>query len=105
MSSLIYRECEPRDIDGVVTLCSAHAAYEESPFEDEDHSKKLADAIFGCPKRLHCWVVQYENDIVGYVTFTIDFSTWRASRYLHLDCLYLLESIAVWGLERCLLKS
>jgi GNAT superfamily N-acetyltransferase len=65
-----------------------HARHERSEFSTDGKHEKLAEAIFSESPKLYCWIVEVDNDVTGYCTFTIDFSSWSASHYLHLDCLY-----------------
>ena len=34
-------------------------------------------------------VVEVDSIVVGYTSYTIDFSTWDAKQFLYMDCLYL----------------
>ena len=87
---MIYtiRPVERHDLEELVRLCSRHARYERVEYDTKAKAERLANAIFleGC---LHCWVVEYGNGLAGYCSFTFDYSTWDACRFLHMDCLYL----------------
>lgn len=73
----------------MVELCRKHAAFEQAAYNAEGKSALLKEAIFAKAPKLFCFVVEKENVLVGYYTFTFDFSTWQARPFLHLDCLYL----------------
>jgi len=49
---------------------------------------------------LHTWVVEQCGRLVGYATASQEFSTWDATSFLHLDCLYLREEARGTGLGR-----
>lgn len=99
------RPCTIDDLDRITELCADHAAYEGAFYEKEGKTQRLADVLFTDNPPLHCWVVECDNKIVGYCSFTIDFSTWDAGWYLHMDCLYLEEAYRGFGIGKALLNK
>ena len=89
MTQFIIRHCRRGDLSNLLELCRKHADHEQTSFDITNKEYLLTQAIFNDPPRLHCWVVEIENICVGYCTYTFDFSTWDARRFLYLDCLYL----------------
>lgn len=87
----IIRPCEERDLPDLVNLCKAHAEYEKSEYSVDGKEQGLREGIFGEPKRLHVWIVEVDGKPEGFTSFTFDFSTWEASSFLYMDCLYLNE--------------
>jgi len=85
----LIRKCEERDLDTLVQMCSHHAAYERADYQPEGKLEALQKALFVEQARLFCLVVENQNRLVGYASYTFDFSTWDAAFYLYLDCLYL----------------
>jgi ribosomal protein S18 acetylase RimI-like enzyme len=83
------RSCEPGDLPTLVDLCEKHAAHEQAAYSPEGKLEAHRKAIFATSPSLHCYVVASAEGVVGYCTFTFDFSTWDAQRFLYLDCLYL----------------
>jgi len=83
------RHCAPGDVPALVQLCAKHAAHERACYSSDDKVRRLTAAIFGSTPALHCYVIEFEQRMVGYFSFTFDFSTWEARRFLYLDCLYL----------------
>lgn len=83
----IVRPFLPPDLPAVLDLCAEHAAYERSVFDRASCAAGLATALSAASPRLLCRVAEGDG-IVGYATATIDFSTWRAREFLHMDCLY-----------------
>jgi hypothetical protein len=51
-------------------------------------AERLADALF-LSKRLHGLVVEQGSELIGYATYTFDYSTWDAAEFMYLDCLFL----------------
>lgn len=87
----IIRPCEEKDLPDLVKLCKAHAEYEKSEYSVDGKEQGLREGIFGDPKRLHVWIVEIDGKPEGFTSFTFDFSTWEASSFLYMDCLYLNE--------------
>lgn len=86
-AALVVRPFLPPDLPDVLDLCAEHAAYERSGFDRAGCAAGLGDALSAAVPRLLCRVAEADG-IVGYATATIDFSTWRAREFLHMDCLY-----------------
>jgi ribosomal protein S18 acetylase RimI-like enzyme len=105
VTSIHIRPVQDKDIDNVVELCALHAAYEESEYDRAGKASKLRHAIFTSNPSLFCFVAEQDGNIVGYSTATKEFSTWDAEYFLHMDCLYLLESTRGAGLGSLLIKK
>lgn len=101
----VIRACEPKDLTAVVRLCAKHAAYEKAGYCETDQVRKLHQAIFSDHAPLHCWVVEHVHNIEGYATYTFDFSTWSAGYFMHLDCLYLEETVRGMGIGETIMRS
>ncbi len=100
---VLTRRASPADLGILVELCVEHAVFEQTLLNTDGLQGRLEQAIFENPARLYCWVVEYAGVIVGYATATVDFSTWNAASFMHLDCLYLKASARGNGLGRLLL--
>lgn len=87
----IIRPCEEKDLPDLVNLCKAHAEYEKSEYSVDGKEDGLREGIFGKSKRLHVWIVEVKGKAEGFTSFSFDFSTWDASSFLYMDCLYLNE--------------
>lgn len=83
------RSAEPGDIEELVTLCAEHAAYEKASFDPNGMAERLRIFLFQ-DQRFFCFVAVDDSDtLCGYATCMLEFSTWDAELYLHMDCLYL----------------
>jgi GNAT superfamily N-acetyltransferase len=87
-----------------VELCARHASYEGAPFPGEGSLERLRTALFSDPPKVWGFVAEVQGAIVGYATCTLDFSTWRAAPYLHLDCLFLEPAHRNRGLGAALMR-
>jgi GNAT superfamily N-acetyltransferase len=84
------REPEIADIVKLMPLIAAHADYEKAAFDPDGKAERLATALF-VSKRLHGLVVEQGGELIGYATYTYDYSTWDAAEFMYLDCLFLKE--------------
>ena len=92
------RTCTRADLPRVIELCERHALYEQAPYSVENKLENLGTALFSEHPSLHCWIVEAGETVIGYATYTFDYSTWDAARFLYLDCLYLDEGYRGFGI-------
>jgi ribosomal protein S18 acetylase RimI-like enzyme len=85
----IIRKCTENDLPTLVELCQKHADYEQATFDKTGKEALLKRAIFSDSQKLSCYVIEGNNKLGGYFSYTFDFSTWDANFFLYLDCLYL----------------
>jgi GNAT superfamily N-acetyltransferase len=71
----IIRKCEEVD-------------YEKAPYNKAGKQELLKKAVFS-DRKLFCFVIECDERMAGYFSYTFDFSTWDAKTFLYLDCLYL----------------
>ncbi len=99
------RNATPNDIDEIILLCSEHAEYERAYYSSEGKAKKLTQLLFDENPRAYCLIAESENQIVGYVTYSFEFSTWDAELYTHMDCLFLREFARGFGIGEALVEQ
>jgi ribosomal protein S18 acetylase RimI-like enzyme len=99
------RNCEIRDLPKLVVLCQKHAAFEKADFSPEGKEERLKKALFDEQPKLHCLVVAAEKDIIGYVSYTFDYSTWDAGTFIYMDCLFFEEEARSLGIGEVLLAK
>jgi ribosomal protein S18 acetylase RimI-like enzyme len=85
----IIRECEEKDLTELVELCSKHSDFEQANYNSTGKETLLKNAIFSDKPKLFCSVIESNNKLHGYFSYTFDYSTWDAQTFLYLDCLYL----------------
>jgi len=98
------RPARPADLEEILSLCGEHAAFEKAAFSPREARGPLRRLLFGKRPRLRCLVAETGGRLAAYATFAAEISTWRASLYLHMDCLFVREAFRNAGLGRRLLE-
>lgn len=93
MSDFYIERLVPEDLPEIIALCIEHAAHEKANYDPVGKLEKLRPYIFGPQPSVFILVLKDKlGKIHGYATYTIEFSTWDAAHYFHVDCLYIRES-------------
>ena len=100
----LIRPATAADLDAIVALCGEHAAFERATFSAERARAALGAFLFEKHPRAWCLVVEADEILIGYATWSLEFSTWRASEYAHMDCLYLRDGYRNAGIGRELIQ-
>ena len=85
------RFAQKKDLSYLVNLCKLHAAFEKAEYDTERKKELLGKHLFSNSPSLFCLVVEKENSLIGYATYMKQFSTWDASHYIYMDCLFMKE--------------
>ncbi|MFJ5289178.1 GNAT family N-acetyltransferase [Streptomyces sp. NPDC088348] len=96
---------EPSHLDGLLTMCQEHAAYEKADFRENGQVERWRSALFSERPALYGWVATDGGELCGFMTVTIDFATWGAEPFAYMDCLYLREPYRGRGLGRTFLEQ
>lgn len=91
MSEHTIREAVAGDAEELQALFAEHAAYEGASADIVASPEGIAASLFGVPPHAKCFVAESGGRLAGYVTGSLEYSTWRAQHHLHMDCLYLRE--------------
>lgn len=94
----LIRKVQPTDMAALVALCSLHAAFERAAYDPTGKAEALSEHLFAPTPSLFCLVVEHAGDLVGYTSYTRQFSTWDATHYIYMDCLYLREEMRGFGI-------
>lgn len=107
MKQLEYqiRPCRLSDLDRLIVLIEKHAQFEKAAFTKEGKKERLQAALFGEKPPLNCLVVEVGELIIGYATYTFDYSTWDAAWFIYLDCLYLEDEYRSYGIGQVLMEK
>ena len=85
----IIRACTEKDLPRLVELCSKHSEFEQASYDPTGKADLLKIALFSDSPKLFCSVIEADENLQGYFSYTFDYSTWDAQTFLYLDCLYL----------------
>ncbi len=84
------RALEIKDLDDFIEMCAQHAVYEKASFSKEGKEEKFKD-LLESKSNWQAFVVEIDQQLVGYCSLVKQFSTWGAEHYLYLDCLFIKE--------------
>lgn len=99
------RSCSPSDLEKLMVLIEKHAEFEQSLFKKEGKQERLEVAIFGEKAPLNCIVAEVAAHVIGYATYTFDYSTWDAGWFIYLDCLFLEDGYRDYGIGQALMDQ
>jgi GNAT superfamily N-acetyltransferase len=107
MEQLVYeiRPCSPLDLNKLMVLIEKHAEFEKAVFTKEGKQARLQTALFSEHAALNCIVVEVSGQVIGYATYTFDYSTWDAAWFIYLDCLYLEDDYRGYGIGQVLMEK
>lgn len=94
------RPVAPGDLTELAALCKEHAEYEHAQFIDNGQIARWETAFFAERPVLFGWVAEAENQLCGFMTVTVDYATWDAAYFAHMDCMYLKAAYRGQGLGR-----
>lgn len=86
----------------LLMLCREHAEYENAPFEESGQEGRWRDALFDERPVLWCWLALDGPEACGFMTVTVDYATWSAASFAHMDCLYVRAPFRRRGIGRAL---
>jgi GNAT superfamily N-acetyltransferase len=89
----------------MIVLCREHASYERLEYHECGQHLRLAQALFGEPALVHGWIAEVANEPIGYMTATVDYATWDARPFVHMDCLFLREAFRRGGIGKRLIAA
>lgn len=98
------RFAKESDLDQLLDLCAAHAAFEKSEYSKEGKKEQLSRAFFTTNPAAFCLVVEMDSSLIGYATYMPQYSTWDASFYCYMDCLFMTSAARSKGIGTQLMK-
>ncbi len=100
---VLVQPIEARHLDALLALCREHAVYEKADFKDSGQVERWRSALFSEQPSLYGWIAVDAEEPCGFMTVTVDYATWSAQRFAHMDCLYLQTPYRGMGLGRTFL--
>lgn len=85
MTSLV-RKALPADVAPLLDLIRQHAAFEQATASASEAD--LAVVLEAREPPTHVIVAEDRGELTGYAALTFDHALWSASRFAHLDCLF-----------------
>ena len=109
MQDFAIREAKDSDLPTLARLIAEHAQWESSSLphsmETASAQQNLKRLFFDSNSKLYCLVVETGDQVVGYATAAKQTSTWLATHYLYIDCLYLSEVARGQGVGRLMMQQ
>lgn len=99
------RRATALDMDEIIHLCNEHTEYEGATYSKDGKAERLSKFLFNDNPVVHCLIAENEGEIVGYATYSFEFSTWEAGYYTHVDCLYLRSSARGQGIGEAMMRE
>lgn len=103
MSNYLIREIKESDLDELMLLIEEHTVFEQADYNSEGKKERLQKELFKADARLKCWVIEIDNTVNGFCSFTYDYSTWDAAFFIYMDCLYIRSSFRGMGIGSVIL--
>ena len=92
------RFVQKKDLLQLVNLCKLHADYEKADYDVQQKEELLNKHLFSDHPSLYCLVVEKEGRLIGYTAYMKQFSTWDATNYIYMDCLFMTEESRGFGI-------
>jgi GNAT superfamily N-acetyltransferase len=105
MSTYLIREIKENELDDLIPLFEEHAIYEQAEYNRAGKRERLAAELFKADSRLNILVVEIGEKIQGYCSYTFDYSTWSAAKFLYMDCLFIREQFRGLGIGSAIIKK
>ncbi|WP_259066062.1 GNAT family N-acetyltransferase [Mucilaginibacter sp. X4EP1] len=103
MSNYLIREIKENDLDELMLLIEEHTAFEQAYYSSEGKKERLQKELFREDSQLKCWVIEIDDIVNGFCSFTYDYSTWDAAFFIYMDCLYIRSSFRGTGIGSVIL--
>ncbi|HWL02425.1 MAG TPA: GNAT family N-acetyltransferase [Microbacteriaceae bacterium] len=88
----VLRAAKPRDVPAIHARIVDLAVYEREPDAVTGTPEMLRDVLFGPDARVHCHVIERDDEILGIALWFLNYSTWTGTHGIHLEDLFVLES-------------
>ncbi|MFN9966014.1 MAG: GNAT family N-acetyltransferase [Lysobacteraceae bacterium] len=104
-SGITIRQAGLRDISEACRMIAAHVLYERATVDLEGARHRLESELRSETPRVRLWIAaDQKGNALGYASATIDYSTWTALPYLHMDCLFVDQDSRGAGIGALLLQ-
>ena len=97
------RKAGKADAEGIDRLIRQLAAFEGTSGEVSFSLEELERALAGERPRLHVFVAEDRSGMLGFVSYTIDYTIWTGSETIRVDDLFLTSAARGRGIGRLLM--
>ena len=97
------REATAKDCPIISHLCVLHAKFEKAAPVPSGHTGQLEKALSKARRQHTFFLIEVNKEVAGFASLIREFSTWDASYYGHLDCLFIKQQFRALGLGRKLM--
>ncbi|WP_123585089.1 GNAT family N-acetyltransferase [Pseudomonas brassicacearum] len=94
------RSIRQADLPHLLRLCRRHAEYEAAIWFENNQIERWSEALFSTSPDLFGWVAEANGRVCGFMTVTVDYATWNAAHFSHMDCLYIEDEYRGYGIGR-----
>jgi ribosomal protein S18 acetylase RimI-like enzyme len=96
-TGVLIRSATSDDLEALLGLVARHAEFEHATFDPTGVIERWHATLVGPSSVAHCLVAEAAapdgSSLVGYATCSLEFSTWAAARFLHMDTLFVDERL------------
>jgi ribosomal protein S18 acetylase RimI-like enzyme len=103
LNNIKIRKADKGDAENVNLLIRQLAAFEGTSDEVSFSVEDLAQALAGDPPKLHVLVAEDTSGMLGFVSYTIDYTIWTGSETIRVDDLFVMNSARGMGIGRLLM--
>ena len=96
----LVRKALPSDGGPLLDLIRQHAAFEQATAHVSEGD--LALVLDAREPPTHLIVAEEHGELMGYAALTFDYALWSASRFAHLDCLFVCANARGRGIGKLL---
>lgn len=100
MTDRVVRSARSADAASLLDLIRRHASFEQTTAHVDESDLKLV--LDSRQPPVHLIVAEEGGKLVGYGALTFDFALWTASRFAHLDCLFVCAGARGRGIGKLL---
>jgi len=79
------RQASGTDVERILGLITAIAEHHDQAHYVRTDPEELEAAGFGADPRFGVLLAEYNEETVGFLSYTIDYSIWLGRRFMHID--------------------
>jgi len=100
-----YRDATKKDVDALFDLMLGIAKYHDQEQFLKTSKEQMLQSGFGENPKFGAIVAAYEDTLVGYLSYTWNYSIWNGSDYMNLDDLFVLNEYRQQNIGKKLMEA